>query len=201
MFNTKLFLIQSFWQAANERECIAGRGVGACKKPTFLSLCMCCHYLLNIQLWAWKLCDPKVSKVELCQLTLLHADRMWPKWSQNPDNWNCSSNLELGAVMAKSMPPPPHPPVNKQLNCGVKEVTRLPRICRGHERTVTRRSRRKSKFAFITYWYISIAVTISVHFVFCNNLLRICRFCIRYMLLVVTWNIHFISFLVAMGLQ
>jgi hypothetical protein len=106
MFNTKSFLIQSFWQAANERECIAGRGGGARKKLT-ASLCLCCHSLLNIQLWAWKLCGPKVNKVELCQLTLLHAEQMWQCWSQNPDNTNCWSNLEHWAVMANCRPPSP----------------------------------------------------------------------------------------------
>ena len=83
------------------------QGVVFVHARSWRSLCLCCHCLLTIHLWVWKLCGSKVNKVELCQLTLLLAERMWQNWSQNPDNTNCSSTLELWAVMANSTPPSP----------------------------------------------------------------------------------------------
>jgi hypothetical protein len=190
MFNTKSFLIQSFWQKANEQECIAGRGVGAREKLTLsLSLSLCCHCLLIIQLWAWKLCAPKVNKFELCQLTLLHVERMWQ---------NCSQTLTIQTVRRILSSERSwltvcllHPPVNNQLDWGVKERTRLPRIFRAHEGTVTSSSKHTSKFAFITHWVVSPSINYCYYFcLFClsNNLLHTCRFCITYILLVVTWT-------------
>ena len=159
MFHTKSFVMQSFWQAANERECIAGRGGGARKKLT-ACLCLCCHSLLNMQLWAWKLCGPKVNKVELCQLTLLNAERMWQAevktlTIQTVRRILSSERSWLTVCL-------PHPPVNNQLH-------RFPRIFWVHERTVTRSSKHKSKFAFIKHWIIAlllITATISAYFVF-----------------------------------